>query len=607
MAEENLTLIASVEEDFRDPLDELSGKLLEVGSLAEEVFPIDVDATGVESTLAELEAIDEQVESIDDNVTVDTDVDSSVAAEADRATSVATPDGGDRGGFLDLPDIRRARDVYSDAFDENALFDFGGELTRKSQLIEGGLSDHIDSDRFMRSLFDSESSISLGDLADIEAGSLSAWNKLDREGLLKDDGGLLSTFRDVSPQMSDLYTVIASLVPLLVVFVGAMPAAIAAVGGLAMAAAGAAGALAGIAGLSVLGLGMENGQFDMSNITDKLEELRDSFLEAFGPLAERLQPLAEEAFTGIERLFTALAAEGDALMRLRQEARALGGFILDVVPQMVSSLLTLADVASPIFGAFGDWIKETDFIAIFANVLGRALPHLYQFASAIVSMLPVLIDLSMGFLWVASSLTTFVGYFATLVDLIPGGAMLLGVLAATALTLYGAFALANMATQLYSNILSLLFVNASSLTGALSTLTTMIANQGIVSGLTAFATQELALSLSSLFSILSLGLMAGTMLVMIDRLTSMRDRLGEVTGQLKNFKSVAKGMSGPSADISMGSTGGRSGPTYTSFTDNRQFQINANSRDNANRAAQSMAFNSSYSQGKNTDTQFTTQ
>lgn len=289
-----------------------------------------------------------------------------------------------------------------------------------------------------------------------------------------------SSLSDFNLRMSDIHNALAALVPALLVFIGAIPAAYTALMTLAGAAMSAAAAFAVMAGLGALGAGLEGGNFDMENITEMWQDIKDSFIEAFAPLAERLQPLFEDAISGLERFFQAVSEEGDALMALTDEARSFGRFVTEFVPEALRTLAGLVESMAPVFGDLGGWIKENfnSVVRTFVEITLEALPALISLAKRIAGVLPALARMSVGFAAVASIVIDVLGLFGRLLGLLGLSNEQLGFVVAGLLAFASAVALANSAllgfvfkgiasaiTSLYTFILS-----AHGATGALGRL-----------------------------------------------------------------------------------------------------------------------------------------
>ena len=92
----------------------------------------------------------------------------------------------------------------------------------------------------------------------------------------------LNDFRENSSltnlNMSDLHNMMARLIPLLLVLVGTIPALVTAFVTLATAAFAAAASLMALTAFGAMGLALEDGQFDMQNLTNVWEDIRQGFI-----------------------------------------------------------------------------------------------------------------------------------------------------------------------------------------------------------------------------------------------------------------------------------------------------------------------------------------
>lgn len=631
MTEETLVLAAKAEDNFSATLGELKQDLYDIGRLEEQVFDIDTGVDDVAETIGELEAIDDAVESIDDDVDIDVDADADaldkqfdtggtpfteeeafgvadfVSPFTSGAPGVtddpragadggATADGGsDDSSFLD-PDnqrelVNRLSDTFDTSFDESRMFRRGG-ITDVDMAIQGGIGEFVDTRQLVEAFgrgdvdMDLIKALAGGDPLD----QLDALDEVADMGMADtpfpgDESrfqGVIRRFSELELKMGDFFKVFASLLPLLINFVAALPAAIGGLIGLAGAAVGAAGGLAAIAGLGILGLGLEDGQFSFDRVTDRVSELRDAFIDSFGGLAERFEPLIQDAFGGVERLFDDLAAQGSALLQLRDDARAFGGFMLDVIPRVVGSFAALGDAAAPVLGMIGQFFANTDFAAIFADLLAQTLPLLVRFTTAALELLPVVFQLSLGFFQVATFIIQFAAVIGTLLDSMGPLLPVLGFLVGTMLTLVTLTATASLVSNGFSAALNILgfsmdltSASATSLTNALTTLT------GSAATATA-AVNVLGAALRVVIPVAGIVLLAS-------QFASMSQSISNATDQLKEFRDTARRTDGVGIGAGVGGGGAGRTDAFTSVT-NMNFNIDASSPTQANRSTQATRF-----------------
>lgn len=229
------------------------------------------------------------------------------------------------------------------------------------------------------------------------------------------DDGLLSF------SMADLHNVLAKVIPLLLVFVGALPAAIGGLLGLATAAVSAAAALGAVTGLAGYGFALQAGDGDvMSGMQEILERVQESFTDAFGPIARDLAPLFEDGLEGLENFFDTLASHGNILRSLTDDARAFGSFMSEYIVGIATTMGRLADTAAPLFALLANVVEELDLIEGFTRFLAETLPSLIAFGAALGDIITRLANMSVGFLQVATMAIKMIDVFLDLITL--GGA-----------------------------------------------------------------------------------------------------------------------------------------------------------------------------------------
>lgn len=251
----------------------------------------------------------------------------------------------------------------------------------------------------------------------------------------------------VDLRMSDLHNLLATLVPLLVVFLGTIPALVTAFIGLAAAAVSAAGALLALAGFGAMGVGLQGGEFDMQRLTDVLEDIRDDFIDAFAPLAERLEPLFMDAVDGLSFFFQAVAAQGDALMELTDEARAFGRFMTEWIPGVLRSMAAMAETFAPIFADFAEWLNQAQVLRAFTELTMEAIPAISEMAAIVLEALPAIVRMSIGFTMVANAVMRVLGLFASMLRLVGIAPEQFGIVTGAILAMVTALGLANKLLQ----------------------------------------------------------------------------------------------------------------------------------------------------------------
>jgi hypothetical protein len=385
------------------------------------------------------------------------------------------------------------------------------------------------------------------------------------------DGGLEKMFHaldDLDVGMTDFYDMLAAVLPLLLNFVAAMPAAIAAVGGLATAALGAAAALGGIAGLGLLGAASQNaggGMPEMEDFTDVLSDIRDMFFEAFEPLATKLAPMFEKGLSGLERFFNELAARGGALLDFRNEAEAFGDFMIDFLAIGIAKITRFADAMSPVFSAFGDWLEGTDIIGKFAWATRIALGGLVLLGSEIVNILPAVIKLSSGFLIMSGFILSFFDGVGKLIGILPISGRLLGMLVGSFLALTTAMLIAIKVQNIWTGTT---IANAITSMGAF--IKSVIAGEATLTNYirttyaSAAATLTLANAIKALLAATGIGLVLVGVQTLVEQFGLLESNISGATDSLKEFERTSNRMEG-TGDMGASNMGR---DAYVNYTEN---------------------------------------
>ena len=347
--------------------------------------------------------------------------------------------------------------------------------------------------------------------------------------------------------MSDLHNAFARVIPLLITFIGTLPALIGALVTLYAATIAAAGALAALTGLGAIGFAMEDGttNLDTERFTQMLQNLRDQFLEAFAPIAQRLEPLFRDGLDGLQMFFNELAQEGDALIALTDEARAFGGFIIDFVPSALRDLAAMVSALSDSFGGIGQFLMNnfTTIIRGMVDTFVQSLPAIAELLSLIAAMIPPLIRMSVGFVRVTTAVFQFFSLVGNLIGLLGVNAEALGTVIAATLTLASA-------VLILSGLYRLLGV-------------TIIGKQlisafmGLVKAIymTTGATGLLNIAIATTISLLTLGIFAvaaSHILQMGSAALNTKSDVDQLNDSLRTFDSLSSGMGGGFGDPSGG-------------------------------------------------------
>lgn len=371
--------------------------------------------------------------------------------------------------------------------------------------------------------------------------------------------------------MSDLHNAFARIVPLLITFVGTLPALIGAFVTLYAATIAAAGALMTLAGLGAIGFALEDGttDIDTQRLRDALSNIRDEFLEAFAPIASRLEPLFIDALDGLELFFNRLANQGDALISLTDEARAFGGFVMDFVPMALRDLAAMVAALSDSFSGIGQFLMRnfTTIVRGMVDTFVQSLPAIAELLSLIAATIPPLIRMSIGFVRVTSEVFKFFGAIGNLIGMLGINAEALGTVIAATLTLLSATLI---------------------LAGAFKVLSVTVIGKYLISAfmglvkaiyMTTGATGLLNIAIATLISLLTLGLftvVAAGILQMGSAALSTKSDVDALNDSLRTFDGLSSGMgggfgdgpSGPSgagASSSIPSDGGGMSMTYNDY------------------------------------------
>lgn len=381
----------------------------------------------------------------------------------------------------------------------------------------------------------------------------------------------ISEFSDNSAianlNMSDLHNMMARLIPLLLVLIGTLPALITAFVTLATAAFAAAASLMALTAFGAMGLALEDGQFDMQNLTNVWEDIRQNLIEAFAPLAERLQPLFEDGVEGLERFFQLVANEGDALVALSDEARAFGGFVMDFVPSALRSLAALVEAFAPTFGRIGQWLQRNfnDVVRGAVELTAEAIPAITVFVGSLMRMVPALVRVSIGFTRVATGVFAFINAIGRILSILPITTEQFGFLVGVLLVSITAVALLNSA--IVSLAFNAMVALGKSVLAAIGTLT----GYDVAAFIATLSTYSLAQAVLFLIGIVTLGLGAVAALgaaaaTMGDHFKSAAGNIRGAASALDDYDSVASGTRGSGFNpYGQGGEDGASGGSGTSI------------------------------------------
>ena len=233
-------------------------------------------------------------------------------------------------------------------------------------------------------------------------------------------GNITESLDNANLRMSQFYNLLADLLPLLFVFIAALPVVISSIIALGAAAVAAAGSLGAIGALGLFGMGVQEAggtEGSFQEISSRLQELGSDILSVFAPLAERFAPLMRDALNGVLRTFERIAVELRGLLDLRQAARDFGQFVSDAVVGLVDTAISLTKAFLPVFRIIGDSVKQSNILKTVVNDFSDVLPMLVSMVNLIIGALSHIVELSKGFLAVAVTASVFV---AVIYDIIHG-------------------------------------------------------------------------------------------------------------------------------------------------------------------------------------------
>jgi len=639
MATENETLQLEVKvEGFDEAASKIQGveeelqktdrEITDTGSRRNKVG-IDVEAFAADA-VAELKAINATLETIEDEVTVDVDANTTDAFDAavgDGGQSIPAPSF-ERGGTLDtqrrlfgLEDetatqLRGRGDVEKsfietiqdldgdnliratgDTSTINVSMDerrdlFGLDDIQNQQLEDRGdveksfieTIQDLDGDNLIRATGDtSEVDLSmderrelygLGDLPDQQLEDRGGGFNIRRQGgflkqLRRQSGDLLEEFKDAEFTIESFHKIFAAMVPLVVVFVGAMPAAISALAGLATAGVAAAAALGGLGALAIGGMMLTpSGQLSTAPLMERLRGLFDTFLTEFEPVMRQFEGLAIGAFDEFEQMLGPLAQASMSLTVLEDEFSAVVSTITNGLPRAVQAATAFAEVTGPILSTVLGQLMSSNVLKFFANQLNRLAPIIYVLIASLKQILPAIIRVSEGFLLVVTGLSMFAAALSFVINKVPLLGQILGALVSVILV-------AVSATTLYSLTLGALStslgITATSLLGT--------AKAAVISAATF---QSGTVAAIAFWSALTLGI--ATVAALSTNFLDLADSVGLANTELEKFNELTPG------DVGTGDQFGVNGRSPRGGGNSYTTVIDANGQDAAARQQYSESY-----------------
>lgn len=537
MADEvdSLILEASVLDDFSENLDDLEEQLLKIQGQHEQMNPLDVDAAVAEA-IGDLQALKAVQSSIDENMTVDVDTEWEQKQifgnlETDKET------------MWQLFGIQTGEGLWQDNPFEGPEWEAGtrdrhGNFNAAPGLWAEGAG---------------------GDVAkDLVQAQRDAWD-MDGPGdsRFKPLTDAIEQFKDLRLSMGLFMNILASLIPLVGVFVGALPAAIGGIAALGAAALAAAAGLYGLVGLGLLGMATTGGEFNFAKLQARIQEVLDSFLSAFAPIGDSLEPLMEDIFTNLEMLFFDVAMRMRQLMSLTDEARRGMNMLMGAIGPTLEQTVMLAEAALPLLLTVAQKLGEIDIFNIIADLIAETAPLIFYMASAIGRSLPAIYNLSRGFLTVSAALVGVFSGMVQLLNVVPFLAEGFGILIGLTLTAITASALYSLAM---SSVATRVLAVAAGLFQSLipGLYSTIAAEYGAT-----VATLSLASAAALLLGILTFGL-APMLAGISSHFSILGDDISTATDELRSFSRMSRRTSMSGLGGSVDGMGG--GPSYSKPT-----------------------------------------
>jgi len=360
-------------------------------------------------------------------------------------------------------------------------------------------------------------------------------------------GNLSENSKLTNLSMSDLHNAVARIVPLLLTFIGTIPALIATFVTLAAAAAAAAASLVAIGGLGLLGALTVDGttEVDTERLQEMMDNIQQDFLDAFVPLAEQLEPMFRDALNALDPFFQSLANTGDALMALTDEARGFGQFVMGFLPDALRVAAGLVEAFGEDFAAIGRFIDANfyNIVRTAVQVTQEALPAVSNLVQQIAAMIPVLVRMSVGFVKVTSAVLTAIGAIGWVLSMFNISAETTGLFIAAILT---------AATVVFILAGAISVLAGTAIADALVAIGSFIVKQLVATQ----ATWLLNSAVAGLIGLLTLGIGLGVAAWILDftsKVTSARSEVDKLSDSVASFDRVARGTGG--YDIGMGGSG----------------------------------------------------
>lgn len=383
---EPVRIVIEIIDNFSDELQELRQELNQIDAKNLDIDLHIEDNGDVESVRAQLEALQERLES-----TLDIDTTGFESAMAQKQAlrgdirSNVIFDADEREGLQDILDTslnRAVSDVdmrWQDTDDRllGGLVDSDlAEQNRRVRRTMGNLGEHRNMLGGSRPQFTPDMQFPRRDFGDFRMG---------RGGIVPDDlfeglggfargsGGMVDidleewaegsqrsmaklgrTLLEYRPSIMDWWNVLALLIPIMITLVGAALGLAA-----ALVAVGTAGAA--IVGAGLLGWG-DDTQSMMRNLQREANQLKEALFGAVQPLAQQAQPIVDDWLDGAPRHAQRLATAMEPLLSFEDEIAAMGAgfinFLVEAFAQMASVEEEVTQVTMRMGSALGGFLND---------------------------------------------------------------------------------------------------------------------------------------------------------------------------------------------------------------------------------------------------------
>jgi len=609
--EERLKLTSVVDDEGHGKLDDLADKLDEVdrtlrtaGSDTDDKLTIDVEVEGVSEAAFELQALESQVDSLNDSI-AEIEVDTGMVPRTEPTSAIG--DGGsnadgDGSDLFTVDNLDIFEEHASPFLDLESLGKRGGETSTITDILDKDIEDLVDFEDAVNAVRDPDSQVGTNTLRGITGfdgpeGFVDAVETLESENMTvlgRDDRTTRQKLSNASERLSftmnKFYRLFAAVIPFFATFVGALPAAITGVVALGGAALAAAGALGAIGALGAMGLSLqETGELSMEPIYDRMEDVGDSFVDAFSPLSRQFAPVVEDTIEDVEAMAGPLATAASELRQFGDDFAGLSSYLATSIPSLVDTTLAFTAAAMPLLQGLGEYVVSKDIFGFMATQLAEAWPALVLLGQSLMQILPAVIRVSQGFLLVAAGLSVIFQPIAILINQFPilGGAI--GVVTAGLFTLIGVSSLATLAMN--ANTAAVTRFASTLLFKAGTAINSAIISLANYTGMSYAATAATV----ALWSAVTLGVAAVALYSTQFKL--LTGNISSATSELRKFGRVSGTLSGTSFDTPS-PTGGSTQGSY--YTDNSTTIIDAGNRDDAAR----QQYSSEYERQQQVDSVF---